>query len=189
MGFKPIFKIWLFGAVLPSKNDQNDKGADGGLKIIFFKNSFLSWFVSPNYCIKHLSTWSSLQSGSNSFQWERASTTYFTLESELRSWNDQFHLLENLPGWHLLWLVALHLQIWPRLGWNWIWADKSITCRSNSTRKSQLTLIVHSSRESGCTHSPLSPSHCLSNRGVHLHHHWSLIIYQPDPLMTLTMNC
>ena len=50
LGFKPILKIWLFGAVLPSKNDQNDKGADGGLKIFFFLQKF--FFIL--FCITKL---------------------------------------------------------------------------------------------------------------------------------------
>ena len=54
MGFKPILKIWLFGAILPSKNDQNEKGADKGFKIIFRQKKKNSSFLSPNYCIKHL---------------------------------------------------------------------------------------------------------------------------------------
>jgi len=59
-------KICFFCALLPSKNDQNGKGADGGLKIIFFfKNSFLSCFVSSNYCIKHLSPCENSKNGKN----------------------------------------------------------------------------------------------------------------------------
>ena len=54
MGFKPIFKIWLFGAVLPSKNDQNDKGADGGLKIIFFQKFFFILFCITKLLYKTL---------------------------------------------------------------------------------------------------------------------------------------
>ena len=54
MGFKPILRIWLFGAVLPSKNDQNDKGADGGLKIIFFLKFFFILFCITKLLYKTL---------------------------------------------------------------------------------------------------------------------------------------
>ena len=54
MGFKPILRIWLFGAVLPSKNDQKDKGADGGLKIIFFLKFFFILFCITKLLYKTL---------------------------------------------------------------------------------------------------------------------------------------
>ena len=54
VGFKPIFKIWLFGAVLPSKNDQNDKGVDGGLKIICFQKFFFILFCITKLLYKTL---------------------------------------------------------------------------------------------------------------------------------------